>query len=233
MGLITYMGEGFRIFPTFTDDYEGLKFTMDQSLFTGNAPGGGSDITNGLLRAVELIEQEGDKSKQHVIVLFSDGGFDGKKEDLDKVLGYIKEKGYRLIVVGLGDHEEVDLPMYDLKSGAYLKWRPINSCTAPKTGGNAEPSPAQGAGGEAGAQPQCDSTAIDEDMLKAIADGAGGEYYAVPPGQTSLDVEWASALGGNVNEPQGAPMFQWCIAFIALLLLIISLPGFSRRRDVV
>jgi hypothetical protein len=219
MGLITYMGEGFRIFPTFTDDYAGLLFTMDQSLFSGNAPGGGSDISAGLAKAVELIENEGDKTKQHVIVLFSDGGFDGKQEDLDKVLAYIKAKGYRLIVVGLGGHNEVDLPIYDPTTGVFQKWRDLDAIKCPKD--------------DQGVETQCHSTAIDESRLQAIADAAGGEYHPVPPGQRSLNVNWASALGGNVNEPQGAPMFQLCIAGIAVLLFIISLPGVSRRRDVV
>jgi von Willebrand factor type A domain len=219
LGLVTYMGDGFRIFPTFTDDFTGLKFTMEQSLFSGNAPGGGSDITQGLLKAVELIESEGDKSKQHVIVLFSDGGFDGKQEDLDKVLHYIREKGYRLVVIGLGGNNEVDLPMYDSTTGAFVKYRPLDDAACPKD--------------EQGQPTHCNSTAIDEDVLKMVAATAGGEYHVVPPGQTSVQVNWATALGGSVSQPEGAPMFQYCIAGIAVLLFIISLPGFSRRRDVV
>lgn len=225
MGLVTYMGKGFTIFPVLTSDYAGLKTIMDFSLKPGNADGEGSYVANGLSEAISLFQREGDPKKQHVIVLFSDGGNDSSQEDLSKVISALKDKNIRLVVVGLGGDKQIDLPIYDDQTGAFIKWRPLD------TSGCSGAAPAGNDGG--GAQDKhCDSTAIDEGFLTKLAEDASGQYYAVPPGSSSLHIQWAAALHGDTTEPTGKPMFLWCLAGVALCFVMISIPGVSRRRVV-
>src|SRR5262249_2504913 len=127
MGLVSYMGKGFTLFPILTSDYPGLKTIMDFSLRPGNADGDGSFVANGLAEAIGLFDREGDPKKVHVIVLFSDGGNDSKQEDLEKVVSVLKGKHIRLVVVGLGSDKQIDLPMYDEQNGQFIKWRPLDT----------------------------------------------------------------------------------------------------------
>jgi hypothetical protein len=209
MGLVTYMGSGWRIFPTMTDDYAGLRFIMDISLKPGNAPGGGSDVTKGLVEGITLLDEAekkagGNSGRQKVIMLYSDGGFTGNREELGKAIEALKAKNIRLIIIGLGDSAELPVPVYNEQTGTFVSYRKLK---------------------------EGETTSIDERFLEKLANDTGGQYYGVPPGQTTVSVQWATALGGATEQPQGKPMYKWCIFGIFALLIIISLPGFQRKRN--
>ena len=207
MGLVTYMGEGWPLFDP-VGDFSGLRIVMDNGLFPGNAPGGGSDIARGLAHSIAMFDRHlktnpDDKNMQQVIVLFSDGGFTGKPEDLQKVIDTINARKIRLVVVGLGSRDEKPIPIYDDNNGAFKQYRKIDAK---------------------------ESTAIDEKFLRKLADDTHGEYHYLMPGQTSLDIRWASALGTPQTQPHGKPLYKWFATVAFALLIINCFPGLSRKR---
>jgi Ca-activated chloride channel family protein len=205
VGIVTYMGEGYPLWDL-DDDYSSVRFIVDNFLTPGNAPGGGSDISRGLRQALATFQRDPDPGRTRVIVLFSDGGFDGDKAELAKVLSDIAAANIRLVVVGVGGHQPQAIPRYDTESGAFREFRKDKDGPI--------------------------STTIDEGSLQQIAQAAGGEYHFVAPGQTTLDVRWASALGGSRSEPQVKPVYGWFLGTAFILLVLLSLSGLSRKRDV-
>lgn len=205
VGIVTYTGEGFAQ-PYLTPDHQALRYILKNFIKIGKAPGFGSDYASGLRQALAVFKADEDKSKTRVIVLLSDGGFTGKQEDLQAVLRDIMSEHIHVIVIGLGSTTPETIPQYNETTGEYIG--------AIKRAGTAV------------------TTTIDELPLQQLAATVGGEYHAMRPGQTQLNIHWAQTLSGTTTEPQLKHIYGYFLAAAFVLLFGLSLSGFSRKRDV-
>jgi hypothetical protein len=204
LGIVTYQGEGFAQ-ADLTTDFTALRFVIKNFIQVGSAPGGGSDVARGLRTAYDTFKRDEAPNKTRVIVLFSDGGFTGDQQELVKVLADLKEAGIKLVIVGIGGTTPAEIPIYDGKVfKSYMQ----------KEG-------------------KVVTTTIDEGPLKQIADYTGAEYHYLAPGQTDLNIHWVNTLGGSRTEPRVAQIYPYFLGAALVLLVILSLSGLSRKRDVV
>lgn len=203
LGVVTYTGEGFEQAPL-TDDFPALEFVVQRFVKVGSAPGGGSDFARGLRVALNAFNADKAPNKQRVIVLFSDGGFTGDGPELQQVLADMAKENIKLIVVGVGGYTPAEIPVYDGKvfKGYFQK------------GGKVV------------------TTTIDEGPLRQLAAATGAEYHYLAPGQTDLNIRWVSSLGGTKTEPRVAHIYPYFLGAALVLLIVLSLSGFSRKRDV-
>lgn len=201
--IIVYTGEAVS-YPDFpTDDLESLRWIFTHWVKIGNAPGGGSDYAMGLIEAIESFKRSPDQNKERVIVLFSDGGFTGKAEDLQKAADEIKKMGIRLIIVGVGSPENGQIPEYS-KSGeltGYLKLK------------------------------EGDVTALQESNLTQLQALTGGEYLKLEA-DSKLEINWASTLAGSKTEDKEDHVFFYPAGAAFLLLTLLFMRGLLpvRRR---
>lgn len=123
VGIVTVAGAGYNMWDITRDLAANGAFMHMHQKFVQvlAAPGGGCDFTSGLQTALnefELIsrlqKEKGDTAERiRFIVFFSDGGFTGSDEELDKVLDKLNEGNIRLLIIGLGGDSPVTVPKYD------------------------------------------------------------------------------------------------------------------------
>lgn len=205
LGIVTYQGEGFAQ-SDLTTDFVALRFVVKNFVKVGKAPGGGSDYARGLRTAFEAFKRDEAPNKQRVIVLFSDGGFTGDPAELQKVLGDLQKENIKLVIVGVGGFEPVAIPQYDTND-VFI--------------------------GNLKKQDAVVFTTIEEAPLKDLAAVTGAEYHHLAPGSTSLNIRWASSLGGSKVEPRVTHIYAYFIGTALALLFVLSISGLSRKRDVV
>lgn len=204
LGIVTYMGEGYPQ-ADLTTDFSALRFVIEHWIKIGNAPGGGSDYARGLKEALATLKRDEDKSKQRVIVLFSDGGFTGDQAELSEVAAQIVQQNVRLIVIGLGSDSPATIPVYNDQnqlSGYLIR------------------------------DGQVVTTKIEEAPMQSLTAATGGEYHRLSPDSAKLDIRWASALGGSKSEPRVSQIYGYFLAAALTLLFVLSLTGLSHKRDV-
>ncbi len=202
IGIVTYMGDGFPQ-ADLTDDYTALRFVFENWIVTGSAPGGGSDMAEGLNQALATFKRDEDPKKQKVIVLFSDGGSSSKPEDLDKVLNQIAQQNIRVIIVGVGLQNPIPIPVYD-DNGQRTGYRQVNGQTA--------------------------TTAFEEPVLQHVATATNGTLLHVDE-TGKVNINWAVAVAGSKTEPRETQLFQYPLALGIGILLLLSLSGLARRKD--
>lgn len=203
LGVVTYQGEGFAQ-SDLTSDFTALRFVVKSFVRVGGAPGGGSDFARGLRTALDAFKRDEAPNKQRVIVMFSDGGFTGDAAELQQVLSDIEKAGIKLVIVGVGGTTPTPIPQYD---------------------GNVFRSYLQQKGNVV-------TTTIDEAPLRQLSAATGAEYHYLAPGQTDLNIRWANTLGGSRTEPRVAHIYAYFLGVALLLLIVLSLSGLSRKRDV-
>jgi Ca-activated chloride channel family protein len=210
IGIVTYAGGGYPQAPL-TDDYEALRFVMDNwiTVLAPAAPGGGSHMVDGLAMALETFKRSPEPGKDKVLVLFTDGGFDDKLEELDKILPELVKQNVRVIIVGLGGSASVDIPEYQM--GADGQWQ--FSGWAKKDG-------------------KVVPTAFDPTTLQHIAASTGGDLIHLEKA-SDLNIQWAARLAGAKAEPHETPVFQYPLAGAIVLLVLLSLRGLIKRDDLV
>lgn len=204
LGIVNYSGNGFNQAPL-TDDFTSLKWVMDNWMKIGAAPGGGSDYGEGLKEAVKMFKAEKLTDKQRVIILFSDGGFDGEAENLEKVLEDMRQLNVKLIIVGVGSTTPSPVPLYsrDGQLTGYLQ----------KDG-------------------QVQTSALDETALTSLATLTGGEYVRLQA-DGKLDIQWASTLGGTRAEKRENHVYYYPMGVAVLLLGFLFLRGLAPRKDLI
>ncbi len=212
LGVVTYSGGGFQQAPL-TQDFTAVSWVLDNwvTVTQPAAPGGGSYMADGLTVALETFKAADPKSagKQRVIVLFTDGGFEGNRADLQKVLAQIADEKIRVIIVGLGGTTPITIPEYtQAADGSYQfsSWARLDGKIA--------------------------TTAYDPSVLQSIQTATGAELIHLQS-PSDLNVSWASALAGGKTEAHEAPVFQYPLAVAMLLIVALSLRGLLRRNDLV
>lgn len=206
LGVVLYSGEAFEQ-VTLTDDWSATTWVLDNWMTIGNAPGGGSDYGSGIDKALQMLERDKVDGLQPVIVLFTDGGFSGESDELDKTLEKVNDFGARLIIIGVGGRTPLPIKIYDKD----------NNVTGVETRDNAPV-----------------KTAIDEAAVVALASRASADYVILDPTSNGeLNINWASTLGGSKTETQDKPVFQYPLGIALIFLTGLFLRGLVTRKQVI
>ena len=114
-GLVTFAGKSFPQ-AELTDDFEALKFVLQNWVNVDSAPSQGSNIGMALSEAGRLF---GEEKRKKVILLVSDGGH-VRPDNLDRILADISGKGITVVSVGVGTKEGAKIPVYE--QGKFQEW---------------------------------------------------------------------------------------------------------------
>lgn len=196
--IVCYMGNSVA-FPDFpTDDFQTLKWIFDNWVRIGNAPGGGSDYVEGLKEAVASFKRSPNQNMERVVVLFSDGGYTGSQEELQKVIEEMKQLNIRLVIVGVGTPDNVPIPEYS-PSGELTGYKKLK---------------------------EGQSTALQEANLIALRDAVGdkAQYVLLGP-DAKLNINWARTLAGSKTEQKDNPLDGYLVLTALTILLVLSLRG--------
>lgn len=210
VSVVTYSGGGHLQAPL-TDDFEYVRWILENwvTVLTPAAPGGGSHMAEGLKTAVQVFKRAPDQSKDRVLVIFSDGGFDDKVDELDKVLQELVDMKVRVVIVGLGGSTPINIPEYiEAADGTYQ----FNGWA--KKDGKVVP------------------TVYESATLEHVAATTGGELLHLEK-ESDFAVQWAAKLAGSKAEAHETPVYQYPLAGALLVLIGLSLRGLARRDDVI
>jgi Ca-activated chloride channel family protein len=207
MGIATYMGNGWDACDL-NDDFSYVRATLNSVVKIGNAPGGGSDYSEGLKEALILFKQTPAPDKQKIIVWFTDGGFTGNQVELAKVLEQVRLADIRVIIIGLGSENQVPIPVYDDSTGQQTGFIQKDGKTV--------------------------TTAIDEGSINNLTTALNAEYHRLIPG-TELGIKWASKLAGGPGkvEAHETEVFEYPLGASMLIVFVLLLRGLVpalRRR---
>ena len=119
LGMVTFAGKSFPQ-AELTDDFQALKFVLENWVHTDSAPSPGSDLGSALSEAAGLFEED---DKEKIILLFSDGGHN-RPEKLEGILADIALKGIRVVSLGLGSLKGSRIPVYE--NGEFKEWFEID-----------------------------------------------------------------------------------------------------------
>ncbi len=226
--MATYTGEGFDQIPLI-DDFDVVGWINKNWVKIGNAPGGGSNLASGLLKAVQMLS-ETDDSRERVLLLFSDGGFDVDKEGeqikqvsailaemakaqgrvfnaeekdkgkvLDEIALHIKEKKIRLIIVGIGSLSPRAVPIY----GGVDREQVIGQFKDEESG-------------------EIALTRREDRVLEDLRNRTGAEFKILDPDLgAKLGVTWTSLIGGSSLSTQAAPLPEPVYEYPLLLAMLI------------
>ncbi|MBS1954297.1 MAG: VWA domain-containing protein [Cyanobacteria bacterium SZAS-4] len=199
MGLATYKGNGFQQ-ANLTTDFTALQWVMVHWFTVGDAPGEGSNVAAGLSTALAIFDKDATSNEQRVIVLFSDGGFTDEPQALVDIAQQIKERGIRLVVVGVGSAAPQRVPFWSEGEPHYAvdeNGKPI-------------------------------MVALNEQALRQLSTMMNGQFIQITAGL--LDESWAVQLAGSHTVQERANLFYIPVALALMLIAIIRLRGLSVRR---
>ena len=203
LGFVNYAEKGFPQ-ADLTPDFVALDFILQYWVELGNAPGEGSHYENGLKEALATFERDKDPSKKKVLIIMSDGGFDGDKEELAKVVEEINKQKIKVIVIGYGMPGANAIPVYvDGKLTGFMEDEEKKPIT----------------------------TSYEEDNLRDLAAQTHGAYHHVDTtaeGQ-KIAFDWASEVGGSRIELRGTPLFPYFGGAALVIAVILSIAGFFRK----
>lgn len=205
IGIVNYAEKGFPQ-ADLTSDYTALEFVIKHWVTVGNAPGTGSAYDKGLKEALETFKRDEDPSKKKVIVLISDGGFDGgSDEELAKVLAEMKEQNIKLIIIGIGLPGANAIPVY--KDGKLTGYFTVEDKVI--------------------------TTSYEEDNLRKLAALADAKYHHVDSSVAGqkVDIDWSNEIGGSRIEMRGTPLFPYFAGAAFAIVVILSFAGFLRKKQ--
>jgi Ca-activated chloride channel family protein len=199
LGIVTYSGLGFTQ-AELTHDHPSLRWILRHWMPIGGAPGNGSDFASGLNEALMLF---GDEARERVIVLFSDGGFTGSRDDLRQVVAELQRRGVRLVTVGVGGDEPSPIPQYsplgELRGNLLRNGQPV-------------------------------LTHFEEEPLLALRAATNGEYIRMAPGD-ALNIRWANVLAGERVEMGVRHLFAFPLSAALFLLCLLQMRGIFRKTE--
>lgn len=205
-GLVTVMGTGFNMWDITSDLSPRGAFNVMKRKFVQilAAPGGGSDYAAGIKAALDEFDligrvqtRLGDATnKVKFIVLFTDGGFTGKQEELDAALAEVKRRGVRLLIVALGGERAITVPKYDSttkrRSGQYFEG----------------------------------TTRLELSVLKRMRDAVpGSQLIVAPPGTARIDYSFPQAAGGLHAKAAQSNLRPWLLLVAAFLFASLTAGG--------
>lgn len=200
IGLVLYAADAFPQ-SELTFDYAALNFLL--KFWVGEDFYPDSNYAAGLAEAVAMFERDHSFGKEKVIILFSDGGFEGGDEELlAEVLQQMSEQEIRLVVVGLGPTSPTPIPRYEdgLQQAQNLQ---LDGVTP--------------------------TVRLDSSNLRSLADRANGEYLEVTGGNVNLNL--VSAMTASVVGNDRTDLYQYPLAIALFLLAGRFLVSHLHRRQ--
>ncbi len=158
LGVVTYSGEAFPQ-AFITDDMPAMKWVMRRAITIGSAPGEGSALAKALYLSFQLFDLDSDPGHRKIIVLFSDGGSDDDPAALSAALQECRRRGIEVVAAGLGSNARQAIPVRELSPLDQIQFR------------NKQWYEVDGQ--------VVNDTAIDENLLRLIANRTGGRYVRV------------------------------------------------------
>jgi Ca-activated chloride channel family protein len=119
MGIVTFAGKSFPQ-AELTDDFQALRFVLNNWVTPDSAPAEGSNVMKALAEAVGLFEND---DRKKIILLFSDGGH-VPQNNLGESLAEIGTKGISVCSIGLGSLEGSRIPVYE--NDKFKEWFKLN-----------------------------------------------------------------------------------------------------------
>ena len=205
LGIVNYAEKGFPQ-ADLTTDFVALDFVVKNWVTLGNAPGTGSHYDNGFKEALSTFKRDEDPSKKKVVILISDGGFDGDQAELAKVVEEMRKQNIKVIIIGVGLPGKNAIPVYD--GGKLTGYLTVDKETV--------------------------TTSYEEDNLRRLAQAAGGVYHHVDASAESQKVtldELTSDLGGYRTELTGTPLFPYFGGAALAIAVFLSLGGYLRKQS--
>lgn len=161
-----------------------------------------SHIEEGLKAAQKILDKtEAGQGVEDIIILATDGGFDGRDSALTAQLNAMRDKHRRLIVLGIGNPARSPIPLYD-ENGASI--------------------------GQFKSDGKVVTIGRDDEFLKKLAKRAGGTYIPVTPGQ-SLGISWPAALTGERVVYQNHTLHDRPLLLAMILLAVLWLRRIIRN----
>jgi hypothetical protein len=204
LALVAYQGES-QALVDLTDSFDYVDYIVDQDLTIGAAPFGDykkegkiSDIAAALRGAIEQFDAFSKKDSRKTIVLFSTGDNVSGDEDLQKVEDKIRDRGIKVIVVGLGG-APVPIPVFGGDQNQFLGYYLFRNGAMPLTG-------------------------INEEQLKQIAAATNGQYMHLDPLHLP-NLAWNQELTEYKLEPGRLLIYQWPAGIALGLVLLLGMAG--------
>ncbi|UCF82607.1 MAG: VWA domain-containing protein [Desulfobacteraceae bacterium] len=119
IGIVTFAGKSFPQ-AELTDDFQALKFVLNNWVTLDSAPAYGSNIGKALSEAEGIFEKN---DKKKIIILFSDGGH-SRQENIERILTDVSARNISIMSVGLGTVKGSRIPVY--QEGKFKEWFKIN-----------------------------------------------------------------------------------------------------------
>jgi len=205
--LVTYTEAGFGQ-AILGSDFNALKFVMKRWVKIGTAPGDGSNYAHGMETALDILKDGDAPGKQKVVILLTDGGYTGDRDNVTKAVERLKSENTKLVIVGLGMPGENAIPLYadGVRKGQMEKeGKPI-------------------------------TTSYEEDAIRDLKSQTGANYTHIEldAGSQSVSVDWMTQISGSkiVYEKRMLDAYLAGTAYAIIAILVLS-GFFTRRRKLI
>lgn len=194
LGIVTYAGDAFPL-AFLTDDASAVDWVQKRAATISSAPGEGSALAKAFALSFKMFDLDSNDSHKKVIILLSDGGNDDGLDELNAVVQQLQARGITLVVVGLGKTTPSPIPVKELseldKQSQYgQEFYQNNGETA--------------------------TTQLDENVLRLLANRAGGKYVRV---QQASDFSFGSIA--QRLEMEYKPGTQQLFVYPLMLALLL------------
>lgn len=156
-GMVTYAGEAFPL-AFLTNDASAVDWVQKRAATINSAPGEGSGLVKAFEMAFRMFDLDSDPNHRKIIILFSDGGNDDGVNELHQVTEQLRQRGIDLVVVGLGKTIASPIPMAELSRQD--QYQSYGKEFYEENG-------------------EVSTSALDENVLRLLANRAGGKYVRV------------------------------------------------------
>jgi len=209
LGIVTYAGEAFPM-AFLTLDVSAVDWVQQRAATISSAPGEGSALGKAFGMAFRMFDLDSNDNHRKVIILFSDGGNDDGLDELTAMTALLKERGVDLVVVGLGKTNASPIPIAELskqdqENFSGLEYYQHNGETA--------------------------TSALDENILRLLANRAGGRYVRIN-GVSDFSFESLAQRLEMEYRPGQQELFTYPLMLSVLMFVIAWFLGdevFPRR----
>lgn len=198
IGIVGYAGSAFPMLPITTDHYAAKMYL--QSMNTDMVSSQGTAFEDAIVVASNYYDNP---NTSKVMILISDGEDHG--QDMQKAIAIAKEKGIKIITIGVGTEKGGPIPIKDARGTSYKRdW-----------------------------DDQIVITKLNPSTLEQIANSTGGTYYYGANTQEVVDLikkDLAQIEKSDFESQQIAEFqsqYQW---FLALAFLLIFVDIFILER---
>jgi Mg-chelatase subunit ChlD len=202
-GIVSYAGAAYPQ-AFLTRDNTALRWVVSRGLTISSAPGEGSAMAKSLQLAMAMFDADSPKDHERLLVLFSDGGNDDKMEDISAMARELKERGIKVIVVGMGNVMPSKIPVSKLAADDdFAISLQANGKRFLEIDG------------------QVIKTGTDLALLQQVANESGGQFIHM---QDMADLNLLKYLGQKsmTKVPGTLELFPYLIG-LALLTLVLSM----------